>query len=204
MWWCIISSTHKFWWNQHIPHAYTNHWLVRNDDGSARSIPRMNQKKKSEEREDDGPPHSPNHLDRGLFCCFYQKQKAVWHGIQYKCVSGNINWDWWLLPYVTAISLTTAEWSFFSRVPQHVFYWTANEVTEQQSYLLHCWFVESGNSQSNVQLRWNLWHPMALVCRVEYGNQGVGVVSQQLYKSLTSLQMGNVEDWMGWTVQLNQ
>lgn len=45
---------------------------------------------------------------------------------------------------------------------------------------------------------------MALVCRVEYGNQGVGVVSQQLYKSLTSLQMGNVEDWMGWTVQLNQ
>ncbi|XP_066307631.1 branched-chain-amino-acid aminotransferase 5, chloroplastic-like isoform X1 [Miscanthus floridulus] len=40
--------------------------------------------------------------------------------------------------------------------------------------------------------------------RVEYGNQGVGVVSQQLYKSLTSLQMGNVEDWMGWTVQLNQ
>lgn len=40
--------------------------------------------------------------------------------------------------------------------------------------------------------------------RVEYGNQGVGVVSQQLYKSLTSLQMGNVEDWMGWTMQLNQ
>nr|CAB3502290.1 unnamed protein product [Digitaria exilis] len=40
--------------------------------------------------------------------------------------------------------------------------------------------------------------------RVEYGNQGVGVVSQQLYKSLTSLQMGLVEDCMGWTVQLNQ
>ncbi|KAF8780282.1 hypothetical protein HU200_001959 [Digitaria exilis] len=40
--------------------------------------------------------------------------------------------------------------------------------------------------------------------RVEYGNQGVGVVSQQLYKSLTSFQMGLVEDCMGWTVQLNQ
>ncbi|RLN38866.1 branched-chain-amino-acid aminotransferase 5, chloroplastic-like isoform X2 [Panicum miliaceum] len=40
--------------------------------------------------------------------------------------------------------------------------------------------------------------------RVEYGNQGVGVISQQLYKSLTSLQMGLVEDCMGWTVQLNQ
>ncbi|KAM3262546.1 hypothetical protein ACQJBY_052958 [Aegilops geniculata] len=40
--------------------------------------------------------------------------------------------------------------------------------------------------------------------RVEYdGNQGVGVVSQQLYTSLTSLQMGHTEDRMGWTVQLN-
>ncbi|CAL4912120.1 unnamed protein product [Urochloa decumbens] len=40
--------------------------------------------------------------------------------------------------------------------------------------------------------------------RVEYGNQGVGVVSQQLSKSLTGLQMGLVEDCMGWTVRLNQ
>uniref|UniRef100_A0A0D9VND0 Branched-chain-amino-acid aminotransferase n=1 Tax=Leersia perrieri TaxID=77586 RepID=A0A0D9VND0_9ORYZ len=40
--------------------------------------------------------------------------------------------------------------------------------------------------------------------RVEYGNQGVGVVSQQLYTSLTSLQMGHVEDCMGWTVELSQ
>lgn len=39
--------------------------------------------------------------------------------------------------------------------------------------------------------------------RVEYGHQGVGVVSQQLYTSLTSLQMGQTEDWMGWTMQLN-
>uniref|UniRef100_A0ACD5TMJ7 Uncharacterized protein n=1 Tax=Avena sativa TaxID=4498 RepID=A0ACD5TMJ7_AVESA len=40
--------------------------------------------------------------------------------------------------------------------------------------------------------------------RIEYaGNQGVGAVSQQLYTSLTSLQMGQVEDPMGWTVQLN-
>ncbi|KAM0905410.1 hypothetical protein ACQ4PT_017405 [Festuca glaucescens] len=40
--------------------------------------------------------------------------------------------------------------------------------------------------------------------RIEYaGNQGVGAVSQQLYTSLTSLQMGQVEDSMGWTVQLN-
>ncbi|KAM0926330.1 hypothetical protein ACQ4PT_003442 [Festuca glaucescens] len=40
--------------------------------------------------------------------------------------------------------------------------------------------------------------------RVEYeGNQGVGAVSQQLYTSLTSLQMGLAEDRMGWTVQLN-
>ncbi|XP_062200994.1 branched-chain amino acid aminotransferase 2, chloroplastic-like isoform X2 [Phragmites australis] len=39
--------------------------------------------------------------------------------------------------------------------------------------------------------------------RVEYGHQGVGVVSQQLYTSLTSLQMGQTEDCMGWTVQLN-
>ncbi|KAL5217848.1 hypothetical protein ABZP36_018532 [Zizania latifolia] len=40
--------------------------------------------------------------------------------------------------------------------------------------------------------------------RVEYGNQGIGVVSQQLYTSLTSLQMGDAEDCMGWTVQLDQ
>ncbi|CAL4940509.1 unnamed protein product [Urochloa decumbens] len=39
--------------------------------------------------------------------------------------------------------------------------------------------------------------------RVEYGHQSVGVVSQQLYTSLTSLQMGQTEDWMGWTMQLN-
>lgn len=40
--------------------------------------------------------------------------------------------------------------------------------------------------------------------RIEYaGNQGVGTVSQQLYTSLTTLQMGQVEDRMGWTVQLN-
>ncbi|KAK1695781.1 hypothetical protein QYE76_012478 [Lolium multiflorum] len=40
--------------------------------------------------------------------------------------------------------------------------------------------------------------------RIEYaGNQGVGAVSQQLYTSLTSLQMGQEEDSMGWTVQLN-
>ncbi|RLN41536.1 branched-chain-amino-acid aminotransferase 5, chloroplastic-like [Panicum miliaceum] len=39
--------------------------------------------------------------------------------------------------------------------------------------------------------------------RVEYGHQGVGVVSQLLYTSLTSLQMGQTEDWMGWTMQLN-
>uniref|UniRef100_A0A452YTI2 Branched-chain-amino-acid aminotransferase n=1 Tax=Aegilops tauschii subsp. strangulata TaxID=200361 RepID=A0A452YTI2_AEGTS len=40
--------------------------------------------------------------------------------------------------------------------------------------------------------------------RIEYaGNQGVGAVSRQLYTSLTSLQMGQVEDPMGWTVQLN-
>jgi hypothetical protein len=40
-------------------------------------------------------------------------------------------------------------------------------------------------------------------CRVEYGHQGVGVVSQQLYTSLTSLQMGQTEDCMGWTMHLN-
>ncbi|VAH06063.1 unnamed protein product [Triticum turgidum subsp. durum] len=40
--------------------------------------------------------------------------------------------------------------------------------------------------------------------RIEYaGKQGVGAVSRQLYTSLTSLQMGQVEDPMGWTVQLN-
>ncbi|XP_020093860.1 branched-chain-amino-acid aminotransferase 3, chloroplastic-like isoform X2 [Ananas comosus] len=39
--------------------------------------------------------------------------------------------------------------------------------------------------------------------RMDYGNQGVGVVAQQLYSSLTSLQMGLVEDTMGWTLKLN-
>jgi branched-chain amino acid aminotransferase len=43
-----------------------------------------------------------------------------------------------------------------------------------------------------------------LLFRVEYdGNHGVGVVSQQLYTSLTGIQMGLIEDRMGWTVQLN-
>lgn len=39
-------------------------------------------------------------------------------------------------------------------------------------------------------------------CRVTYGNNGVGLVSQQLYSALTSLQMGLTEDRMGWIVEL--
>ncbi|XP_068656096.1 branched-chain amino acid aminotransferase 2, chloroplastic-like [Aristolochia californica] len=38
--------------------------------------------------------------------------------------------------------------------------------------------------------------------RVSYGNKGVGIVSQKLYSALTSLQMGQVEDKMGWTTEL--
>ncbi|CAH9119037.1 unnamed protein product [Cuscuta epithymum] len=38
--------------------------------------------------------------------------------------------------------------------------------------------------------------------RVTYGSNGVGVVSQQLYSSLTRLQMGIAEDNMGWVVEL--
>ncbi|MCD7471056.1 hypothetical protein HAX54_011336 [Datura stramonium] len=38
--------------------------------------------------------------------------------------------------------------------------------------------------------------------RVTYGNDGVGLVSQQLYTALTSLQMGLSEDKMGWIVEL--
>ncbi|XP_072957094.1 branched-chain amino acid aminotransferase 2, chloroplastic-like [Typha angustifolia] len=38
--------------------------------------------------------------------------------------------------------------------------------------------------------------------RVDYGDRGVGVVSQQLYSALTNLQMGLAKDKMGWTVQL--
>ncbi|OIT40698.1 branched-chain-amino-acid aminotransferase 3, chloroplastic [Nicotiana attenuata] len=38
--------------------------------------------------------------------------------------------------------------------------------------------------------------------RVTYGNNGVGLVSQQLYSALTSLQMGLAEDKMGWIVKL--
>ncbi|KAH0450373.1 hypothetical protein IEQ34_021065 [Dendrobium chrysotoxum] len=36
--------------------------------------------------------------------------------------------------------------------------------------------------------------------RVEYGDEGVGIVSQQLYSALTSLQMGLSEDKLCWTV----
>ncbi|KAG6524708.1 hypothetical protein ZIOFF_014643 [Zingiber officinale] len=39
--------------------------------------------------------------------------------------------------------------------------------------------------------------------RVEYGNKGVGAVSQELYSELTRLQMGLSEDKMGWTMKLN-
>ncbi|KAL2551683.1 Branched-chain-amino-acid aminotransferase 5 [Forsythia ovata] len=38
--------------------------------------------------------------------------------------------------------------------------------------------------------------------RVTYGSDGVGVVSQKLYSSLTSLQMGLAEDEMNWIVEL--
>lgn len=38
--------------------------------------------------------------------------------------------------------------------------------------------------------------------RVEYGNEGVGLMSQQLYSALTGLQMGLTEDKLGWTVRL--
>ncbi|KAL7594369.1 hypothetical protein Lser_V15G27869 [Lactuca serriola] len=37
---------------------------------------------------------------------------------------------------------------------------------------------------------------------VTYGSHGVGLVSQQLYSSLTRLQMGLVDDKMGWIVKL--
>ena len=40
-------------------------------------------------------------------------------------------------------------------------------------------------------------------CRVSYGDKGVGIVSENLYSALTSLQMGLTEDKMGWTVELN-
>ncbi|CAL9112875.1 unnamed protein product, partial [Musa textilis] len=39
--------------------------------------------------------------------------------------------------------------------------------------------------------------------RQVYGNKGLGVVSRQLYSSLTRLQMGLSEDKMGWTMQLD-
>ncbi|KAF5199145.1 Branched-chain-amino-acid aminotransferase [Thalictrum thalictroides] len=39
--------------------------------------------------------------------------------------------------------------------------------------------------------------------RISYGENGVGIVAQKLYSSLTSLQMGLAEDTMGWTVELN-
>ncbi|KAK1317801.1 hypothetical protein QJS10_CPA05g01684 [Acorus calamus] len=39
--------------------------------------------------------------------------------------------------------------------------------------------------------------------RVEYKNRGIGVVSQQLYSTLTNLQMGLSEDKLGWTMRLS-
>ncbi|CAN6482164.1 unnamed protein product [Victoria cruziana] len=39
--------------------------------------------------------------------------------------------------------------------------------------------------------------------RVQYGNKGVGLVSQRLYSALTRIQMGLAEDKMGWTVELS-
>ncbi|KAA8515199.1 hypothetical protein F0562_018378 [Nyssa sinensis] len=39
--------------------------------------------------------------------------------------------------------------------------------------------------------------------RVSYGNEGIGVVAQQLYSSLTRLQMGLTKDTMDWVVELN-
>ncbi|KAA8531082.1 hypothetical protein F0562_005791 [Nyssa sinensis] len=38
--------------------------------------------------------------------------------------------------------------------------------------------------------------------RVSYGNEGIGVVAQQLYSSLTRLQMGLTKDTMDWVVEL--
>jgi hypothetical protein len=26
-----LDSSHKFWWNQHISHVYTNYYLMRNE-----------------------------------------------------------------------------------------------------------------------------------------------------------------------------
>jgi branched-chain amino acid aminotransferase len=42
-----------------------------------------------------------------------------------------------------------------------------------------------------------------LLCRVSYGEEGFGAVSQQLYSVLTKLQMGLIEDKMNWTVELS-
>lgn len=39
--------------------------------------------------------------------------------------------------------------------------------------------------------------------RVEYGNKGIGMISQQLHSGLTRLQMGLTEDKVGWTMKID-
>ena len=39
-------------------------------------------------------------------------------------------------------------------------------------------------------------------CRIQYANEGLGKVSQELYETLTSIQMGKSNDFMGWTMKI--
>jgi hypothetical protein len=50
--WCMISSSHKFWWNQLIPCAYTNCYLMMNNVVMINKFHSINQIQKVSEKMD--------------------------------------------------------------------------------------------------------------------------------------------------------
>jgi hypothetical protein len=63
------GSSHKFWWNYHIPHVCTHYYYLVRDE-IVENQPILFQKpkprKKSEKWENDRPPHSSNQTHRKL------------------------------------------------------------------------------------------------------------------------------------------
>ena len=52
--------------------------------------------------------------------------------------------------------------------------------------------------QSNV----DVIPPLLVPCRCQFGDGKCGPVLEELYAQLTGLQMGQIEDKLGWTVQI--
>jgi hypothetical protein len=66
----------------------------------------------------------------------------------------------------------------------------------------NCGCIVSGLAYQSILCWYKYIYFSFLFFRVQYSNGAVGIVSQELYEALTSLQMGKSEDNFDWVVEL--